>query len=233
MPQLTSAAVLQLVLLLSALPAQYLISRWSGSTSAQRFHATSRLLRIWKEWRASFLNIATVWTDWANQQITKVKSFIGLEQEEEENMSLAIENMMQDNEMGYFGASKEVRDRPMFVFLRVGDVVIERNHNRLGVIVSWDPEPRAPAEWLKKMYSNFEGYQAQHTPHYKVLFSGPTSSSVFVGYLPQTQLQRITGVRPDIPMLENYFTHFDGERFVMQPWLREIFPEDEEEHEDF
>lgn len=33
--------------------------------------------------------------------------------------------------------------------------------------------------------------------------------------------------QPDIPTLENYFTHFDGKRFLLQPWLREIFPEDE------
>lgn len=32
--------------------------------------------------------------------------------------------------------------------------------------------------------------------------------------------------QPDIPTLENYFTHHDGERFVMRDWLRELFPED-------
>lgn len=42
MPRLTATAALQLVLLLSAVPAQYLISRWSGSTAAQRFHSTAR-----------------------------------------------------------------------------------------------------------------------------------------------------------------------------------------------
>lgn len=42
MPQLSGATVLQLVLLLSAVPAQYFISRWSGTTAAQRFHATTR-----------------------------------------------------------------------------------------------------------------------------------------------------------------------------------------------
>lgn len=42
MPRLTATAALQLALLLSAVPAQYLISRWSGSTAAQRFHSTAR-----------------------------------------------------------------------------------------------------------------------------------------------------------------------------------------------
>ncbi|KAM6992312.1 uncharacterized protein LKV04_008365 isoform 2-T2 [Tautogolabrus adspersus] len=227
MPQFTSAAVLQLVLLLSAVPAQYLISQWSGPSTAQRFHATTR---IWKEWRTSCLNGA-IWMDWASQQISKVKSFLGLRlEEEEEQMLHDMENMMDDNELGFFGASKTARiPRPLYVFLRVGDVVMERNRNMVGVVVSWDPELRAPPEWIKRMYSSPEGHKAEKTPHYKVLFNGPTSSSVFVGYLPQTRLERITGMRPDFPTLEKYFTHFDGERFVMQPWLRELFPEDEEE----
>uniref|UniRef100_A0A3B3VZ35 Si:dkey-261l7.2 n=1 Tax=Poecilia latipinna TaxID=48699 RepID=A0A3B3VZ35_9TELE len=191
MPQLSPAAALQIALLLSAVPAQYYISRWSGSTAAQRYHATTRLLRIWKQWRTSYLN-ATAWSDWTNQQL-----------------------------------SKAVRSpRPPFVFLRVGEVVLERKGHMIGVVVSWDEELRAPQEWVDKMYSNSE---AEKTPHYKVLFGGPGPSSLMVAYLPQTQLERITGMRPDIPTLENYFTHFDGTRFVMQDWLRELFPEDETE----
>uniref|UniRef100_UPI0037E77EB1 uncharacterized protein n=1 Tax=Semicossyphus pulcher TaxID=241346 RepID=UPI0037E77EB1 len=224
--QLTVAVVLQVALLLSALPAQYLISKWSGSNAAQRYHATSRLIRIWKEWRTSYLN-CTVWMDWASQQISKVESFFGLGQEEEDKSSLDLDTMLHDNEQEFFGASKEVRSpRPPYVFLRVGDVVMERKGNLVGVVVSWDPELRAPPEWIERMYSNSENTKAEKTPHYKVLFMGPNPSSVFVGYLPQTQLERLTGMRPDIPSLENYFSHFDGKRFIMQPWLQAIFPED-------
>ncbi|GAA6224490.1 uncharacterized protein LOC108898066, partial [Lates japonicus] len=226
MPQLTAAAALQLVLLLSAVPAQYLISRWSGTTAAQRYHATTRLLRIWKQWRASYLN-GTAWMDWANQQMSYVKSLVGLEDQVAHQLP-PVESMLYDNDQGFFGASKTVRSpRPPYVFLRVGEVVMDRNRHMVGVVVSWDPELRAPSEWVDRMYSSPEGFAAENTPHYKVLFSGPGPSSLLVAYLPQTQLERITGMRPDIPTLENYFTHFDGERFIMQPWLRELFPEDE------
>lgn len=52
-------------------------------------------------------------------------------------------------------ASKEVRSpRPPYVFLRVGEVVMERKGHRIGVVVSWDSEMRAPAEWVYKMHSN-------------------------------------------------------------------------------
>lgn len=227
MPQLSGATVLQLVLLLSAVPAQYFISRWSGTTAAQRFHATTRLLKIWRDWRTYF----DVWMDWANQQMSKVQSFLGLAQDEDMlQKTLALEAMVHDNDQGFFGASKTARSpRPPYVFLRVGEVVMERNGNLVGVVVSWDPEMRAPQEWVDRVYASSEGVTAENTPHYKVLFSGPGPSSVLVGYLPQTRLERITGMRPDIPTLEKYFTHFDGERFVMQPWLRELFPEDDNE----
>ncbi|XP_056150539.1 uncharacterized protein si:dkey-261l7.2 isoform X1 [Lampris incognitus] len=225
MPQFTAATVLQITLLLSALPAQYFISRWCGTTAAQRHHATARLLKMWKELRTSYLN-GNVWMEWATLQMSKLKSLVGLG-EEASAESLAIEVMLYDNDHGFFGASKEVRSpRPPFVFLRVGDVVMQRTDHMVGVVVSWDSELRAPPEWVNRVYSNSE-IKAENTPHYKVLFSGPGPSSLFVAYLPQTQLDRITGLRPDIPTLEHYFTHFDGERFIMQPWLSEIFPEDE------
>lgn len=228
MPQLTGPAVLQLVLLLSAVPAQYFITRWSGTSVAQRYHAITRLRKIWRDWRTSYLN-GTAWTDWANQQLAHVKSLVGLGQGDEEAHTLPpVETMLFDNDHGFFGASKAARSpRPPYVFLRVGEVVLERKGHMVGVVVSWDPELRAPQEWVDRMYSSSEGIAAEKTPHYKILFSGPGPSSLLVAYLPQTQLERITGMRPDIPTLENYFTHFDGERFVMQPWLKELFPEDE------
>ncbi|KAK2856481.1 hypothetical protein Q5P01_005216 [Channa striata] len=227
MPQLTGSALLQLALLLSAVPAQYFICRWSGSTAAQRYHATARFLRIWKEWRSSYLN-GTAWSDWANEQMSKAKSLVGLGQEEQLGAAPPpIETMLYDNDEGFFGASKVARSpRPPFVFLRVGEVVMERKGHMVGVVVSWDPEMRAPPEWVDRVYSNSEGIKAERTPHYKVLFGGPGPSSLLVAYLPQTQLERISGLQPEIPTLENYFTHFDGERFVMQPWLRDLFPED-------
>lgn len=45
------------------------------------------------------------------------------------------------------------------------------------------------------MCLRMQGIKAENTPHYKVLFSGPGPSSLVIGYLPQTQLERITGMR--------------------------------------
>ncbi|XP_008311416.1 uncharacterized protein LOC103381032 [Cynoglossus semilaevis] len=231
MPQLSAAAVLQLALLLCAVPAQYYISQWSGSTAAQRYLATTRLIKIWKDWRKSYLS-STAWTDWANQKMSDIKSLFGIE-EKVSVASPSFDTMLYDNDKGFFGASKVVRSpRPSYVFLRVGEVVMERKGHMVGVVVSWDSEMQAPPEWVDRVYSHFEGGAARKTPHYKVLFSGPGPTSLLVAYLPQTQLERVTGTRPNIPTMEKYFTHFDGKRFVMQPWLKQLFPEDEAEPAD-
>ncbi|KAG7240213.1 hypothetical protein INR49_027024 [Caranx melampygus] len=211
MPQLTGPAVLQLVLLLSAVPAQYFISRWSGTSVAQRYHAITRLRKIWRDWRASYLN-GTAWVDWANQQLSHVKSLVGLGQGDEEAHEMPpVETMLFDNDHGFFGASKVARSpRPPYVFLRVGEVVMERKGQMVGVVVSWDPELRAPQEWVNKMYSSSEGITAEKTPHYKILFSGPGPSSLLVAYLPQTQLERITGMRGVPQALSQELTDFTG-----------------------
>lgn len=103
---------------------------------------------------------------------------------------------------------------------------MESKRHMVGVVVSWDPELRAPQKWIDRVYSVSEvssrflyasyihflitrgcnapvvsismttqGLNAENTPHYKVLFGGHDPSSVIIGYLPQTQLERITGMK--------------------------------------
>ncbi|XP_061560752.1 uncharacterized protein si:dkey-261l7.2 [Phycodurus eques] len=226
MPQLTLSAAMQLVLLLSAFPAQYFIHKWCGNTAEERLRASSQLIQEWKEWSGSHLDVS-VWHEWSMRQISKFWSVLGLDADEEDMLD-SMDKMMYDNDQGFFGASKAVRSpRPPYVFLRVGEVVMERKGHRIGVVVSWDTELRAPAEWVGRVYSGTKDVAAEKTPHYKVLFSGPRPNHVVVAYLPQTQLRRITRTKPNIAILENYFTHFDGDRFVPLPWLKKIFPEDD------
>ncbi|XP_077366746.1 uncharacterized protein LOC144010332 [Festucalex cinctus] len=226
MPQLTLSAAVQLVLLLSAFPAQYLIHKWIGHTEEQRLHASAQLIRVWKNWSSSYLSVS-VWKEWSRQQLSTILSVLGLDTDEEGN-EVTIETMMLDNDQGFFGASKAVRSpRPPYVFLRVGEVVMERKGHRIGVVVSWDTEMKAPAEWKERMNNRMQGATSEKTPHYKVLFAGPLPNHILVAYMPQTQLKRITGKKPNIASLDKYFTHFDGDRFLPLPWLKEIFPEDD------
>ncbi|KAI7794281.1 uncharacterized protein si:dkey-261l7.2 [Triplophysa rosa] len=228
MPQITSAVIIQLTLLLSAFPAQYIISRWTSGNAVQRNQATQRILDTWVLMRKNYLN-TTAWVDWLNSWIPKLPSFEEeVDPQHTMEEALTIELLMHDNEHGYFAVSKEPRSpRPSYVLHRVGQVVIEKQNGMMGVIVGWDVGLRAPPEWIKrKKYTDSELERALDTPHYRILFSGPDSSSILIGYIPQYNIQLIQGFKPDIPTLERYFSHFDGERFVMEEWLEEIYPHD-------
>ncbi|XP_029105481.1 uncharacterized protein LOC114909851 isoform X1 [Scleropages formosus] len=218
--------VLHVTLLLSALPIQLLIARWSGTSAAERRSAMHRLVTVWNDLRKS----VTRWTEWIKQWVSDLLTRPPAAEEnlDPQGESVALEVLLHDNDQGYFGASREVRSpRPPHVLHRVGEVIMDKNNRMVGVIVSWDEKLKAPAEWKRRMYASHELQAVEDTPHYKVIFSGPGQSSILVGYLPQTLLMRFSGFQqPSIPTLDHYFSHFDGERFVMQPWLQERFPED-------
>ncbi|XP_032399493.1 uncharacterized protein si:dkey-261l7.2 isoform X4 [Etheostoma spectabile] len=184
----------------------------------------TRLLKIWKDWRTSHLNF-TAWMDWADQQMSKVTSLMDFGQEVAPE-SLAIEAMIFDNDQEFFGASKAVRSpRPPYVFLRVGEVVMERKGYMVGVVVSWDSELRAPPQWVDRVYSSSEGPKERRRLIIKYYSTGLEPPRVRWILASDT-----TGARhwdeAGHSHLGELLHHFDGERFVMQPWLRELFPED-------
>ncbi|XP_062406777.1 uncharacterized protein si:dkey-261l7.2 [Sardina pilchardus] len=227
MPQITTTTILHLALLLSVLPLQCLISKWTRVSAAERNHRIKSILRAWNDLRSSYLN-PSAWVEWATSWVNKVTLFDDPEEVEDvDDGSPSLEELLQDNDLGYFAASKDVHSpRPIYVLHRVGHVVIETQSHMVGVIVGWDAELRAPANWIKKRYTQSELQSAADGPHYKVVFSGPGSSSLMVGYLPQSALRRIKGHKPDIATLDLYFSDFNGEKFVLKPWLEQIYPED-------
>ncbi|GAA6111476.1 uncharacterized protein si:dkey-261l7.2, partial [Tachysurus ichikawai] len=186
------------------------------------------ILDTWKITRMSYLNM-TVWVDWLASWMPKFP-LLGAEEEPEMIQAdiMALEILMRNNKHGYFAASEVPRSpRPEYVLHRVGEVVMEMENHMVGVIVGWDEGLRAPPEWLRrKKYTNSEVKRMENTPHYKILFSGPDPSSLMIGYLPQNVLQLFKGYRPDIPTLDQYFSHFNGKKFVMLDWLNALYPED-------
>ncbi|XP_066529093.1 uncharacterized protein si:dkey-261l7.2 [Hoplias malabaricus] len=227
MPQLST--VLQVALLLSTVPVQYLLSKWTSGTAAQRNLATQGILDMWEHLRKSYLNVS-VWVEWLSSWMSSIPFLGGQEQEIGQMMQEAfeLEMLMHSNEQGYFGVSDERRSpRPEYVLHRVGEVVMETQNRMVGVVVGWDTGLRVPPEWIKrKQMTDSEVNRLKDTPHYRVLFSGPNDSSLMIGYLPQNAIHLVQGYEPEIPTLDNYFYHFDGNRFVMQDWLKEIYPED-------
>ncbi|RXM34061.1 hypothetical protein EOD39_5010 [Acipenser ruthenus] len=224
MPQINAVAVIQISLLLSALPAQYLICKWTGSNVAQQQRATRRLLSTWNNFRTSYLNL-DAWLDWLRHWVSKFTSTAASEEDDPQGESPALEVLLFQNEKEYFGGSADIRSpRDPAVLYRVGQVVREKDKEMIGVIVGWDERLKAPPEWTAKMYSDKK--HLEDVPHYKVIFNGPNPKAILVGYIPQTALEGVTGIKPDIPTLDSYFTHFDGERFIMQAWLKALYPHD-------
>ncbi|TSP79480.1 hypothetical protein Baya_10354 [Bagarius yarrelli] len=87
MPQVTGPMLLQLALLLCALPAQYLIMH---------------ILDVWKSARRSYLN-TTAWVDWIHSWMPKLP-LLGAEEELDDmpGFIMQLESLMRDNEFGYF-----------------------------------------------------------------------------------------------------------------------------------
>ncbi|XP_072912538.1 uncharacterized protein [Hemitrygon akajei] len=222
MPQLTAAAALQIGLLISALPAQYILTRWFGSDSTQRIQASRRLIHRWSEFRKSYLSLQA-WKDWLNEWTLKERS---VQNEDPPGESPAFEVLMFKEKDGYFAGSPEPRSpRPLFVKYRVGDVFKHKHEGFRGVIVGWDENARAPEEWLNEKYpSDFQNLK--HTPHYKVLVHANDGTNSITRYIPEEDIVLLTGVQVNHPLLPSFFIMFDGHRYIMMPWLKQIYPHD-------
>ncbi|XP_060712699.1 uncharacterized protein si:dkey-261l7.2 [Hemiscyllium ocellatum] len=222
MPQLTAAAALQIGLLISALPAQYILSRWSGSDSTLRIRASRRLINSWNRFKNSYLNVQA-WKDWLKEWTLKARS---TQHEDPPGESPAMEVFLLNENDGYFADSPEPRSpRPLSVKYRVGQVIKHRQDGYIGVIVGWDEKARAPEEWLNQRYpSDVEILKS--IPHYKVLIHTNDGRNAETAYVSELDMVILTGVQVYHPLLVYYFSMFDGEQYIMMPWLMQIYPHD-------
>ncbi|XP_007906615.1 si:dkey-261l7.2 [Callorhinchus milii] len=221
MPQLTPAIALQIGLLISALPAQYLLSRWSGSDRSQRIQASRRLLNTWNQFRKSYFNLQA-WKDWLQQWLVNAR----LDHDDDLAESPAVEVFLLREKKSYFGGSPDPRSpKPSHVKYRVGQVIRHLESGFRGVIVGWDASAKAPEDWIQENYSPNEQH-LRNTPHYKVLIHSSDQRSQATAYVAEEQLVIITGVQVHHPHLETYFRMFDGAQYLMNPWLKKMYPHD-------
>ncbi|XP_065444148.1 uncharacterized protein LOC112061358 isoform X1 [Chrysemys picta bellii] len=223
MPQINTATVLQICVLLSALPAQYFISQWYGTDSDQRLQVTQRIIGYWNRLIKSYLSL-DAWTDHLKLWISKTRNWYygekrtqGVEDEEEIH--------------AYFAESTHIHSpKPESVQFNVGQVIIHRRFGYSGVIVGWDVKARAPEEWLQHKYPP-EKQGLRDTPHYRILINQANSFSKSTAYIPEEDITIIMGLEVvsffiHNPDLTTYFSRYDGSKYIMQPWLRKIYPHD-------
>ncbi|NXS55993.1 FBX21 protein, partial [Brachypteracias leptosomus] len=233
MPHINAAAALQICALLSALPAQYFISQWYGTDSAQRIQKTERLIiASWRSFTKSCLSL-DAWADRLKLWLSKTRTCL--------NVGLLISHFRSwyygekktksgDNEAeihSYFAESTHVRSpKPDYVQFSVGQVIVHKRLGYSGVIVGWDVKANTPEEWLQHKYPPAK-QDLKDTPHYRILINKANGFGKSTAYIPEEEITIIMGLEVvHHPDLKVYFSGYDGSKYIMQPWLKKIYPHD-------
>ncbi|NXN44281.1 FBX21 protein, partial [Rhinoptilus africanus] len=235
MPHISAAAALQICVLLSALPAQYFISQWYGTDSVQRIQITERLIiASWSSFTKSYLSL-DAWADRLKLWLSKT-SF----QRTCLNVGLLIlhfrnwyygekKTKIGDNEAethSYFAESSHIRSpKPGYIQFSVGQVIVHKRFGYSGVIVGWDVKAKAPEEWLRHKYPP-EKQDLKDTPHYRILINKANGFGKSTAYIPEEEITIIMGLEVHHPDMKAYFSGYDGSKYIMQPWLKKIYPHD-------
>ncbi|KAM9003738.1 F-box only protein 21 [Sarcophilus harrisii] len=210
MPTINALMIIQLCVLMAAFPAQYLLAQWYRTDSIQGLQVIERLISYWNNFRWSYLSLKP-WARYLKNQVVKMRNWYN----EGEEFSHA-----------YFAEPTRVRSpRPEFVQFNVGMVIIHKQLGFSGVIIGWDVEARGPEEWLKQKYPP-EKQHLRKSPHYRILVNKYNKIGLSTAYIPEENLKVITGHEVFHPDLKVYFSTYDGVRYIMQPWLKQIYPDD-------
>ncbi|NXC11628.1 FBX21 protein, partial [Orthonyx spaldingii] len=232
MPHINAAAALQISMLLLALPAQYFISQWYGMDPAERIQITERLIiASWGISTRSYLSLDT-WADRLKLWLSKTRTCLYVEL-----LILHFRNWYygenkpksRDNEAkphSYFAESTHVHSpKPEYVKFRVGQVIIHRKFGYSGVIVGWDVKADAPEEPLQPRYPSAK-QDLKDTPHYRILINKANGFGKSTAYVPEEEITIIMGLEVYHPDMETYFSGYDGSKYIMQPWLKKLYPHD-------
>nr|XP_012953337.1 F-box only protein 21 isoform X1 [Anas platyrhynchos]XP_027310769.1 F-box only protein 21 isoform X1 [Anas platyrhynchos]XP_038033453.1 F-box only protein 21 isoform X1 [Anas platyrhynchos] len=219
MPHINAAAALQFCMLLSALPAQYFLSQWYGTDSAQRIQITERLLiACGSSFTKSYLSV-DAWADRLKLWLLKTRNWYFGEKK------IKSANTEAENH-SYFAESTQVRSpKPESIQFSVGQVIVHKRLGYSGVIVGWDVKAKAPEEWLQHKYPPAK-QDVRDTPHYRILINKANGFGKSTTYIPEEEITIIMGLEVHHPDMKAYFSGYDGSKYIMQPWLKKIYPHD-------
>ncbi|XP_072189403.1 uncharacterized protein [Excalfactoria chinensis] len=239
MPHISTAAALQICALLAALPAQYYISQWYGTQPAQRVRMTKRLIACRSSFTKSYLSL-DLWADRLKLWLSEARQGEGRKTERAKLAKLIEEegrtwyhgekkiksayNEAENN--SYFAASSHVHSpKPESIHFSVGQVIVHKTFGYLGVIVGWDVKAEAPEEWLQHKYPP-EKQDVRDTPHYRILINNASGFGKSTAYVSEEEITITVGLQVHHPDLQVYFCGYDGSKYILQPWLRDIYPHD-------
>ncbi|KFU98407.1 hypothetical protein N339_10706, partial [Pterocles gutturalis] len=210
MPHFNAAAALHFCVLLSAFPAQYFISQWYRTDSAQRIRITERLIiASWSSFTKSYLSL-DAWADRLKLWLSNTRTCL--------NVRLLIlhfrnwyygekKTKIGDNEgetHSYFAESTHVRSpKPEYVRFSVGQVIVHKRLGYSGVIVGWDVTAKAPEEWLQHRYPPAK-QDLKDTPHYRILINEVNGFGKSTAYIPEEEITLVMGLQVHHPDMKTY-----------------------------
>lgn len=106
---------------------------------------------------------------------------------------------------------------------KVGEVVRWTEGKVTGVIVGWDEKAKFPAHEM------YEEKIAKHKdlPHYLIVMDSTEAQVVYdqLRYLAQPDIELVEPPKRIFSMaVSKYFEHFHNGRYLMRPWLQQIYP---------
>ncbi|KAF4794736.1 Bromodomain and WD repeat-containing protein 1 [Turdus rufiventris] len=126
----------------------------------------------------------------------------------------------------YFAESTHVHSpKPEYIKFCVGQVIIHRRFGYSGVIVGWDVKANTPEEQLQPRYPPVK-QDLNHTPYYRILINKANGIGKSTAYVPEEEITVIMGLEVHHPDMETYFSGYDGSKYIMQPWLKKLYPHD-------
>ncbi|NXU15605.1 FBX21 protein, partial [Pardalotus punctatus] len=233
MPHINAAALLQISMLLCAFPAQYFISQWYGMDSAKRIQITERLIiTSWSMSTRSYLSV-DAWADRFKLWLSKTRSclYVGLlilhfrNWYYEENKTKSGHDEAKPH--SYFAESTHVHSpKPEYIKFCVGQVIIHKRFGYSGVIVGWEVKAATPEEQLQPRYPPVK-QDLKYIPHYRILINKANGFGKSTAYVPEDEITIIMGLEVVYhPDMETYFSGYDGSKYIMQPWLKRLYPHD-------
>lgn len=210
---------LQLLLLLLAVPLQYLICLWTSPSASERAQLIKQLSKPLTLFSSGYI---LDWNTWQEMVVNWTQSMINILQDEDGECP-AEEVIKFQEKNGHFGMSTVPRTpRPKHVKFHVGQVIRHKLWNYRGVIIGWDEKLKASEAWTQQNHGDKKHWR--NMPNYAILVDIRDRPSSQITYVPEENIELITNTKIVHSILEEYFGEFDGARYLPRPWLKKVYP---------
>lgn len=210
---------LQLLLLLLAVPLQYLICQWTSPSASERAQLIKQLSKPLTLFSSGYI---LDWNKWQEMVVNWTQSMINILQDEDGECP-AEEVIKFQEKNGHFGMSTVPHTpRPKHVKFHVGQVIRHKLWNYRGVIIGWDEKLKASEAWMQQNHGDKKHWR--NMPNYAILVDIRDRPSSQITYVPEENIELITNTKIVHSILEEYFGEFDGACYLPRPWLKKVYP---------